>query len=300
MDRFDAMRVFTRIVERRSFTMAAQDLNLPRSTVTDAIREMEERLGVRLLQRTTRVVSPTLDGEAYYQRCLTLIAEMEEAEASFSGSKPKGILRVDMLGRMAEEFLMPGLPAFMAEYPDIELFIGESARYVDLVREGVDCVIRAGELRDSDMIVRRLGLLPEITCASPAYLERHGLPHTPDELAGHRMAGFVGASGHVFPLEFVMDGEVRNVTLPMSLSVNGSEIFIAAVRQGLGLGQFPRYLVRRQLDSGELVEVLRDFAPTPTPVSLLYPRNRQLSSRVRVFADWAVRRFAASEGMIRP
>ena len=159
MDRFDAMRVFTRIVERRSFTQAADDLGLPRSSVTDAVKGLEARLGVRLLQRTTRQVSPTLDGEAYYQRCVSLIADMEDAEGAFVGAKPSGLVRVDVHGTQARHFLLPGLPRFRQQYPDIRLHFSEAHQPLDMIREGFDCILRAGELSDSPLIKRRLALL---------------------------------------------------------------------------------------------------------------------------------------------
>jgi DNA-binding transcriptional LysR family regulator len=163
MDRFDAMRAFIRIVERRSFTLAAQDIGLPRSTITQTIKQLEARLGVRLLQRTTRSVSPTLDGEAYYRRCIAIIDDVEDAEGAFGGTKPKGMLRIEVQGTLARHFLMPGLPDFFAHYPDIEITMSEGDRYVDIVREGVDCVLRFGALPDSDMVARRIGLLRRMT-----------------------------------------------------------------------------------------------------------------------------------------
>src|SRR5271163_5282002 len=185
MDRFDAMRVFTRVVERRSFTLAAEDLGLPRSTVTDAVKQLEARLGVRLLQRTTRHVSPTLDGEAYHRRCLALIADLEDAEAAFGDAKPRGLLRVDVHGTLARHFVLPALPAFLAEYPDLQLQMSEGDRLVDLVREGIDCVLRVGDLQDGAMIGRRVAMLTEVTCASPGYLARYGVPATLADLEGH-------------------------------------------------------------------------------------------------------------------
>src|ERR1700735_4747981 len=185
MDRFDAMRLFTRVVERRSFTRAAEDLGLPRSTVTDVVKRLEGRLGVRLLERTTRHVAPTLDGEAYHRRCLGLIADLEDAEAAFGDAKPRGLLRVDVHGTLARHFVLPRLPAFLAQYPEIDLHIGEGDRLVDLLREGIDCVLRVGDLQDSDMVARRVATLDEITCAAPAYLERFGMPASVDALDGH-------------------------------------------------------------------------------------------------------------------
>ena len=297
MDRFDAMRLFARIVERRSFSQAALDLNLPASTATEGVKQLEARLGVRLLQRTTRHVSPTLDGEAFYRRCLTILGELEDAEAEFSDAKPRGVLRVDVHGTLARHFLLPGLPAFLERYPDLKLHLGEGDRLVDLVREGVDCVLRVGDLKDSAMIARRVGMLDEATCASPAYLERHGVPATPDDLAregsGHEMIGFVSsATGEHFPLEFTVDGALRHVTLPATLSVVGAETNVAAAQLGLGIIQVPRYHVAGDLAAGTLVEILPGYPPSQTPVSLLYPHSRQISPRVRVFMEWLTREFA--------
>jgi len=303
MDRFDSMRVFTRVVERRSFTLAAQDLGLPRSTVTDAVKQLEARLGIRLLQRTTRHVSPTLDGEAYHRRCLALIADLEDAEAAFSGTKPKGLLRVDVHGTLARHFLWPHLPEFTASYPEIELYISEGDRLVDLIREGIDCVLRVGDLKDSDMVARRVAQLTEVTVATPDYLKRHGTPRDIDALIndGHRMVGFrSSATGHVLPLEFAMGDEIRSITLPTTVTVNGAESLSAACRLGLGLIQVPRYRLGPYFEAGTLVEVLKDYPPTPTPVSLLYPPNRQLSPRVRVFLDWAQEEFARRNVHVMP
>lgn len=299
MDRFDAMRVFTRVTERRSFTLAADDLGLPRSTVTDAIKDLEKRLGVRLLQRTTRHVSPTLDGEAYYQRCLSILADIEEAEGAFAGVKPKGLLRIDVHGTLARHFILPGLPQFLKAYPEIELHMSEGDRLADLIREGIDCVLRVGEPKDSDMIARRVAMLDEVTLAAPGYLEQFGKPANLEALAkGHRMIGFHStATGSVLPLEFVIEGRVRTIALPATVSVSAAESYVAAAKLGLGLIQVPRYHAEAALKSGELIEVLRRFRPAPTPVSLLYPRNRQLAPRVRAFLDWAALRFSGRTGL---
>lgn len=294
MDRFDAMRVFTRIVERRSFTAAAADLGLPRSTVTETVQQLEARLGVRLLQRTTRHVTPTLDGEAYHRRCLAIIADVEDAEAAFGDARPRGLLRVDVHGTLARHFVLPALPAFLAKYPELELHLGEGDRLVDLVREGIDCVLRVGDLQDSAMVARRVALLEEVTCASPDYLARFGVPATPDDLDGHRMIGFVSsATGGVFPLGFKTGGTLRRITLPTTVSVAGAETNVVAAKLGLGLIQVPRYHVEADLRAGSLVAVLQDFPSDPMPVSLLYPHSRQLSPRVRVFIDWLTQVFAA-------
>lgn len=296
MDRLDVMRLFMRIVERGSFTRAAADMDLPRSTVTDVIRTLEIRLGVRLLHRTTRQVSPTAEGEIYYHRCRDIVADIEDTEASLGTVRPKGIVRIDVHGTLARHFLLPDLPVFLAAYPDIELHMSEGDRLVDPVREGMDCLLRVGELRDSDMTVRSLGTLDEVTLASPAYLEKHGTPTHPDNLPGdHVMVGFQSSlRGRILPLEFMIDGEPREVALPSHVAVNAAESYIAAARAGMGLIQIPRYHAEHDLRSGALVEILKTCPPSPSPVSLLFPHNRQMSPRVRVFIDWLVERFRSS------
>jgi len=297
MDRIDAMRVFARIVERRSFTAAAQDLNLPRSSVTDAVKQLESRLGVRLLQRTTRHVSPTLDGDVYFQRCLRLLADFEEAESAFASATPKGVLRVDLQGQLARRFLFPALPAFLARYPGIAFQMSEGDRLVDLVREGIDCVLRAGELQDSEMVARPVASLAQVTLASPDYLARHGVPATLEMLHGHRMVGFRSTlTGGILPLEFMIDGARQEARLPAPVAMSGAESYVAACRLGLGLVQVPRYHVEDDLARGTLVSVLPEIPPPRMPVSLLYPRSRQLSQRVRVFIGWVLAEFAAKEG----
>ena len=292
MDRFDAMRVFTRVVERRSFSLAADDLGLPRSTVTDAVKSLEARLGVRLLERTTRQVRATLDGEAHYRRCLSLIADLEDAEGAFGGARPKGLLRLEVQGTLARHFLLPNLPGFFTEYPDIEINMSESDRWIDLIREGVDCVLRFGHLPDSDMIARQVVVLERLTCAAPAYFTRYGVPADPDALDGHRMVGLRSlTTGRLRPMEFMTGDTLREIALPVIMSVTGPESYLATARLGLGLVQVPKFHAEADLANGTLVQVLSNCPPPSVPVSLLYPRNRQLSPRVRVFIDYVTRVF---------
>ncbi|MFH1805747.1 MAG: LysR family transcriptional regulator [Pseudomonadota bacterium] len=289
MDRFGEMHIFVRIVERRSFTKAATDLMMPRATVSNAIQRLEERLGTRLLERTTRQVKPTLDGEAYYQRCRRILFDLEDADGLFRQTMPKGLLRVNLQGTLARKFIIPALPGFMAAYPELTLLIADSDRYVDLVQEGYDCVVRSGELSDSTMIVRRLTLLPTVTLASPDYFGKIGIPETLDDLTGqdHRAVGYLsGANDRPVPLDFTVGGALRQVMLPASVSVTGADLYMAAGLAGLGLIQVPRYRVIEDLRAGALVEILPEYPPEPMPVSVLYPQNRQLSPRVRAFADW--------------
>jgi len=294
MDRFTALRAFVRIVERRSFTRAAEDLGLPRATVTDAIKALERRLGVRLLHRTTRRVVPTLEGEAFYGRCLRLIADMDDAEAAFRDVPPRGMLRIEVHGTLGRHLLFPRLPEFLQRYPDIELDVSEGDRYVDLLREGVDAALRVGTLADSDLVARRLALLREVTVASPSYVRAHGLPDSIDALrSGHRMVGFrSGASGQLIPLEFQQAGQVRHVPLPATVRVSGADAFLGAALAGLGIIQAPRYRLDPYIERGQLLELLPESPPTPSPLSLVHPRNRTPSPRLRVFIDWIAGVFA--------
>lgn len=289
MDQLDSMRLLVRVVERQSFSAAASDLGLPRSSATTAIKQLEQRLGARLLQRTTRHVAPTPEGEIYYRRCKAILAEVEDAEAALTTREVRGLLRIDVHGPMARAYILPELPAFLERHPALTLFIGEGDRYVDLVREGFDCVIRAGEIADSEMIVRKLGIAREGTFASPAYLARRGTPKTLDDLSDHEMIGFASSrTGQVLPLDFTVGNTLRTVTLPSRITVTNSESYGALARLGFGLMQAPRHRYEEDLTNGTLVEVLPEHPPSPLPVSVLYPKSRQLSPRVRAFIDWLV------------
>ena len=287
MDRFDAMRLFARIVERGSFRAAASDLELSRATATEAIKHLEARLGVRLLERTTRHVTTTLEGEEYYRRCQSILTEVEQAEGDLATDRPRGSLRISVHGYWARTFLVPHLPAFLSRYPDLNLFIDEGDRLADMVREGFDCVLRHGQPDDSAMMSRLICRLPEATCASPDYLASHGVPIDPNDLDGHAVIGFASSrTGSTLPLEFVDCGGARNLKLPYRVCVSGSETMVMLARQGFGLMQAPRFRLEDDFATGRLLEVLSDFAPEPTPVFALFPQGRQLAPRVRVFLNW--------------
>jgi len=289
MDRFNAMLVFTRIVELGGFARAADSLQLPRASVTVLIKQLEAHLGVQLLHRTTRQVSPTLDGAAYYQRCVSLLADLEEAEGLFKSSQPKGTLRVEMPAAVGRLVVLPALPEFTQRYPLIELEIGLNDRPVDLIREGVDCVIRGGLTMDDSLVARPLVQMDQVTCASPGYLQAHGVPHSIEDLSGHQVVEyFSSVSGKRYGLEFQMGTEVRLVDLPKRLAVNSAEGYLAACVAGYGLVQTPHYHVAQLVREGRLQEVLSDCLPPRLALTALYPQHRQLSPRVRVFVDWLV------------
>jgi DNA-binding transcriptional LysR family regulator len=292
MDTIDAMRAYVRVFERRSFVKAAHDMALPKSRVSEAVQQLERRLGVRLLDRTTRNVLPTAEGEDYYRRCLHILECIADADSMAGSTVPAGPLRVELHGTWSRRFLLPALPEFLDRYPGIQLHLGEGDRLADPVREGIDCVIRIGRPADSELICRRLGELAEGTFASPAYLARHGEPRTPAELDGHRMIGFISSATKVpMPFVFSTPQGLTTVTLPVSVSVTSADTNACLAMHGLGMIQVPRYRVEQELASGQLVEVLRDFPPPPIPVYLLYPEGRQRTPRARAFMEWAEAQF---------
>ncbi|SDL17313.1 transcriptional regulator, LysR family [Modicisalibacter muralis] len=300
MDRFKAMHVFTRVVEAGSFTRAAETLEMPRATVTAAIQQLEAHLGVRLLYRTTRRVSLTLDGGAYYERCLRLLDELADTEAMFADQhRPTGRLKVNLPGPPARRVIIPALMAFCDKYPRIDLEMGVSDHPVDLIQEGVDCALRIGPLADSSLIARRLGQLTEISCAAPAYLERHGTPRTPADLDRHLSVNYhSGRTGRPLPWEYTEDGKLREVTMAGRLTVDNAEAYISAALAGFGLVQVPLYTAHHYLQRGELVEVLTEHRPAPSPMSVVYPYNRHLSSKVKVFVEWLTHTLRDQPGMV--
>ncbi|PWR18706.1 LysR family transcriptional regulator [Zavarzinia compransoris] len=293
MDRIDLFRIFARVVEGGSFTRAADSLRLPRSTVSTAVQDLEARLGVRLLHRTTRRVTPTADGTAFYERALRLVQDMEEAEGLFrqSAAQPRGLLRVNVPGRIGRRMIAPALPDFLDRYPAIDVDLGVTDRPIDLVGEGVDAVIRVGHLPDSGLIARTLGTLPLINCASPAYLARHGVPMAPGDLAAHVAVNYASPlSGRIAEWEC---GAAGTVTLPARVTVNSAEAYIACCLAGLGLIQIPAFDVQDHLGLGELVEVMPDWRAAPMPIAILYPHRHQLTPRLRVFVAWIEALFRA-------
>lgn len=290
MDRLQAMQVFKRIVELGGFGKAADDLGLPRATVSLLIQQLEAHLGVQLLQRTTRQVRATLDGEAYYQRCGQLLDDLDDLESSLSvqRSQPRGTLRVDMPIAFGCTWILPRLPDFYRRYPALQLDIGFHDRQVHLQREGVDCAIRAGNIVDQALVARPIVRMRQLTCASPDYLARSGTPRCPEDLTAHRAVNFASGNGRFFPFEFEEAGQVRELQLPGDLTVNNADAYVTACEAGFGLIQVPRYHVQRQLAEGSLVQVLNEYGVPSWPISAVYPPHRQLSPRVRVFIDWVV------------
>lgn len=289
MDRIDHLRVFVRIAACRSFAQAADQMGLPRASVSLALQQLEARLGVRLLNRTTRRVGLTQDGEALLERAAALIADMEDIEQQFrpAGGSVVGRLRVDVPSRIARRLIAPALPGLLQRHPELQIDLGSSDRVVDLVHEGVDCALRVGPLTASSLVARPLGAIELINCASPAYLARCGTPRGPQDLAGHEVVDYVSpSSGRSAPWEWVEGGETRTAVPRSRVGANNAETYIACALAGLGLIQIPAFDVQHHLQAGELVRLMPDAQAEPMPVHLVYPHRRHLSRRLQAFMLW--------------
>ena len=292
MDKLNAMSAFVQVVDQQSFTKAAQILNLPRSTLTDAIKKLEIQLNTRLLFRTTRQVRTTEDGQIYYDRCKYILAYINESDHNFLNAKPQGTLKIEVHGVFAAHFILPHLHQFRSEYPDIQIQMMESDRYVDVIKKGIDCVIRIGQLNNSELIVRHLGHLQQITLASPKYLEMHGTPNHLNDLKTHFMIGcYSTARQKPLPLEFIVKNKTQFFELPFNIQVNGANTYSAAAQQHFGIIQVPRYGHIKALEEELLCQILEHYPVPSMPVSLLYPSRTLISPKQKVFIEWIVKLF---------
>lgn len=291
MDRFDQYRVFAQVADMGSFIKAANALEVPRASVSAAIQQLETQLGVRLLHRTTRQVRLTADGEQLLERVRPLLAEVEDIDQLFHAGQRQvsGRLSIDAPSRVARRLIAPALPGLLRRHPRLELVLSSTDRAIDLVQEGVDCAVRIGALDDSSLVVRPLGHIALINCASPDYLREQGEPRLPDDLSvGHWSVGYASPkTGRELPWEYLAESGAGQVArVPARVVVNNAENYIACCLAGLGLIQIPRFDVQHLLDAGKLIEVMPGWRPAPMPVSLLYPHRRQRSRRLAVFHDW--------------
>lgn len=289
MDRFHAMRTFVRVVDSQGFSRAAQAMSLPRSSVTSLVKQLEAHLGFALLQRTTRSLSLTDRGEQYYRHCVQWLAELDtfEEQLRATSSAPRGRVRVDMPGALAKVLIWPRLKDFQQRFPEIELILSLSDKPIDMVGEGVDCVIRSGQLPDSSLIAKPLGAVQWMTCAATTYLNSHGTPQTPEDLAQHQIINYQAAlTGRPRAWQFQIEQQTRSMELAGRLCVNDTEAYLHCVLEGLGLVQLTEFLLRPYLQSGRLREVLAAFRTPPTPVSVLFAQGRNLPQATRVFIDW--------------
>lgn len=300
MNKLQAMEVFVQVVDAGGFSRAADLMQLPKATVSTLIQQLETSLSVKLLHRTTRQVSVTADGAAYYERCLRILSDVKDAEESLSRTRlsPSGRLRVESPTGLASEILVPALPGFFERYPDIQLELGSSDRPVDLIEEGVDCAVRGGELGDSTLIARRIGIIHFVTCAAPSYLDRYGAPQHPRDLERHRCVNYFSAkTGKIYDWDFTRDGERIQVPMPGMIALNDSNAYVQAGLAGLGVIQMTDYLLLQHVREGRMVQLLPDWITDPLPVHIVYPQNRHLSAKVRVFVEWVAELFANHPGM---
>jgi len=294
------MQVFVRVVETGALTRAADSLQMPKATVTTLMQQLEAELGVQLLNRTTRRVSVTTDGAAYYPRCVAILAQVDETEDSLARrhAAPGGQLRVDAPTLMARLVIVPALPGFFARFPDIHVQLACSERRADLIEEGVDCAVWSGELEDSTLIARRIGQLYFGTCAAPRYIAAHGQPRHPDELTAHRCINhFSPRTGKTFEWVFAKNGVRIQTSQPGDIALDDQNSYVAAAEAGLGIAQIPAFVLKEAMERGTLELVLGDWVPEPVPLNIVYPENRHLSNKIRVFVDWVAEVFAEHDGI---
>lgn len=299
MDQLSAMRAFVRVVEAGTFTRAADLLDMPKPTVTKQIQQLESHLHAKLLNRTTRRVTVTMDGAAYYERALRVLNEIDELDGSMASSqaRPSGRLRVDVSAPLAMRVIIPNLPGFHARYPDIQIDLGLSDRPADLLAENLDCAVRAGEIADQSLIARRIGEMYLVTCASPSYVQRHGEPQHPTDLEGdHFIVGYrYAGTSRTAPFTYADGKESHEIRGRFVVSLNEGTGYVAAALAGLGIVQAPTFMVQEDIAAGRLVPLLTNWCSNPKPLHIVYPPNRHLSNKVRVFVDWLAELFAKDD-----
>ncbi|MGV1760154.1 LysR family transcriptional regulator [Rhizobium sp. A22-96] len=290
MNQLLAIRTFVRIAESGTFAKAADALRLPHSTASKLIADLEDHLGTKLIQRTTRTISVTPEGAEYYQRAIRLLADVDEMDALAASTRaqPKGRLRVDIGSSLANFILIPSLPDFRALYPEIEIHLGVSDRPIDLVNEGVDCVIRGGALADTSLIARRICELSYVTCAAPSYIAKRGTPAHPADLEDDHVltSYFSSLTGKPFPLYFHRADELVEIGMSSMSAVNESTAHLSSLIAGLGIGQTFRHLAQPHINNGSLVPILEAWSRPRHPLYVMYPSNRHLNAKLRVFVDW--------------
>lgn len=303
MDQLSAMRAFVRVVEMGNFTRAAEVLSLPKATVTNLIQGLEAHLHTKLLNRTTRRVMVTTDGALYYERATQIISQLDELDTSLSNShlSPSGRLRVEMAGAFADWIVIPALHDFHARFPDIRVDLGVGDRPVDYLAENVDCALRGGVPPDQSLIARRVSEVSMVTCAAPRYLEKHGIPQHPSELEQdhHCVSYFMAQNNRAMTFDFERAGEKLEINARYVVAVNDARSYMTAALSGLGISPLPYFMATDALARGDLVRVLPEWRTEPIPLYIVYPPNRHLSNKVRVFVDWMVR-LVADRKLDRP
>ena len=293
MSLLDQLRVFSRVAELSSFTQAADSLGLPKASVSTSVQQLEDALGTRLLHRTTRKVQLTHDGQALYERGKDMLADVDELQTMFrrqSGDALRGRVRVDMSTGIARHAVIPRLPELLRQHPMLELELSSTERRVDLIREGFDCVVRAGVVTDQPgLIARPIGYLPMVNCASLAYLREHGTPQSFSDLTAHSLVHFATTLGtKPVGFEYLEGDQARTLAMAGQLTVNNADAYQAACSAGRGIVQAPEGGMRELLAQGQVVQILPNWRAPAMPLTLLYANRRNLATRVRVVMDWLV------------
>ena len=294
LDRLLAMNVFVGVVEQGSFARAAERMDMSTSAVSRHVAELEAHLDTRLLNRTTRRISITESGQAFYERTLQLLADLDEAEAAASSSTatPRGTIRLTCSINFGVPHLAPAIGAFQARYPEVLFDVSASDRFVDLVEEGLDLAIRIGDLGNANLIARKIGQMQLITCASPAYLKRHGTPKRPEELATHNCLTYEYAPVKNQWRFQDKHGNALKIHIAGSVNANNGEMLAAIASEGVGIAHEPDFIVNPRIDAGLLVPILLKYQPLPLSIYAVYPSRRHLSAKVRAFVDFLMARFS--------
>ena len=299
LDRLAAMTVFVKVVEQGGFARAAERINMSTSAVSRHVAELEAHLNTRLLNRTTRRISLTESGQAYFERVLHLLADLEETEAVVSSSTvtPRGTIRLTCSTSFGVPHLAPAIGAFQARYPEVRFDISASNRYVDLVEEGLDLAIRIGDLGNPNLIARKIGTMRLIACASPEYLKKRGLPRHPDDLVKHDCFSYEYAPVKNQWRFLDKKGNDIRVSINGVIHANSGEILAAIAMAGAGISLEPDFVVTPWLETGKLVEILKNFRPPPSNIYAVYPSRRHLSAKVRTFVDFLGAHFAGERAL---
>ncbi|MDF5726827.1 MAG: LysR family transcriptional regulator [Rhizonema sp. PD38] len=297
MDKLKSLIVFMRSAQCCSFSVAARQLGMAPSAVSRAVLRLEDELGVRLLQRTTRSLTLTEEGNRFYEHCQQILNDLEEAELEVkqSQSMPIGTLRLDLSFVFGKMHIAPALLRFAAQYPEVNLNVSFNDRLIDLIEEGIDATVRIGNSSDSSLIMHHLATTGFITCASPHYLAQYGTPTTLTELLQHRCVSFIfQQTRREAKWKFELDGKAVNLSVDSYLQFDNSEVILAAVIQGAGMVQLPKFIVAQAIARGDLQPILQSYATQlRLPISVLYPQKRYLSAKVRVFVKFMTELAAA-------
>ena len=292
MDKLEAMNAFAKVIAAGSYAEAARRLGLTRSAVSKAVMELESLMGVRLLDRTTRRVAPTEAGRAYYERCVAILAEVEETEIEVSRQHeaPRGVLRINAPMSFGTRYLGAAVADFMARYPDLRIELILNDRFIDPLEEGVDVTVRIGALADSSLIARRLAPARLVLAAAPQYLKQHGMPQAPEDLAAHACLTY----GHMAAAQrwtLTRDGAAVTVPVTSRLCSNNGDVLREAALSGIGITNLPTFLIGPDIAAGRLEVVLPETRPSPLGIFALYAPNRYLAAKTRVFIDFLIGRF---------